>query len=153
MKRYDVATVVRALVSLLLLAAPAGQPRPGDLIWQSSEALDKGANRTFVAVGTRRGTRYLFRARGVCETRVWTRNGWTVRARSESIFGIDFRITFGSGEKQVLNVGDKKPEQTELAFVADGDDVPIRIRDNWDLPEKVSCTVDGFEVVVAPTDR
>ena len=145
----------RVLVSLLLVGGSAREASPGDLVWQTADQLEKGTNRTFVAVGTQKGGRYLFRARGVCDVKVWTHTGrgWTIRSQSERIFGIDFRVTLGSGAKQILNVGDKKPEQTELAFVADRDDVPIHIQDSWELPEKVSCTIDGVEVVVAPAGR
>ena len=131
----------------------AGAPRPGDLIWSSGERLEKGANRTFVVTGTRKGQKYLFRARGECRwlpLKVRTKHGFIDRERTERIFGIDFRATLGSSDKQFLNVGERVPEQTEFTFVADRDDVPVHLEDAFQLPEHVICAIDGLEVVVAP---
>lgn len=46
--------------------------------------------------------------------------------------------------------GETKPDQTELEFTADTDDVTVRIHDNWELPPQVTCSIDGIEVVRAP---
>ena len=134
--------MMRWVLSLLLLTGP--------VVWSTHEKLGKGVNKTFVAKGTRRGESYVFHARGVCQwerMRVWTRRGPISRDRPEHIDGIEFRVTFGSGEHQFLEVGEKEAEQTELSFVADRDNVPIHIEDHWDLPDKVHCTIDGIEVV------
>lgn len=138
-----------ALVVVLCLSRP---PMPGDLIWQSGEQLHKGAQQTFVAVRTKKGTRYVFRAQGQCwwpPLRIATKTGFIERERTERIFGIDFRVTFGSDTKQFLNVGERVPQQSELTFVADRDDVPISIVDAFELPRDVMCNVEGFQVLQA----
>src|SRR6185295_5467514 len=128
---------------------PPPAAKKADLVWSTSEVVEKAGDRTFVAAGTKKGERYVFHARGVCvwqSIALWTQFGPVRRARIGRIFGIDFRVQFGAGEKKMMNVGERRPEQTELTFVADSDDVAIRITDAWDLPEKVLCTVDGIEV-------
>ncbi len=122
-------------------------------MWSTAEQVGRAANRTFVATGTRKGNRYLFRARGQCwwaPLTIMTRQGPIVRPRTDRIFGIDFRVIFGADDKRFLNVGERVPAQTELSFIADRDDVPVHIVDAFELPEQVGCAVDGFEVVAAP---
>lgn len=77
------------------------------------------------------------------------KTGFIERERTERIFGIDFRVTFGSDKKQFLNVGERVPQQSELTFVADRDDVPISIVDAFELPPEVLCSLEGFQVVEA----
>ena len=131
-------------VALLVLAADP-------VVWRTSQTLQKGDDTTFIAKGTRKGRRYVFHARGVCG---WpskygcARRGNVTLGRGD-IFGIEFRVTIGRGDHQFLNVGTKKPELTELEFVADSNDVPIRLEDHWDLPDKVTCTIDQIEVRAA----
>src|SRR5262245_22498651 len=105
-----------------------------DLVWSTPDVLGKAVDKTLVATGTKKGGRYVFHARGVCRWEgisLYTQFGMWNRSRIGSIFGIDFRVTFGSGERKHMSVGDRRPEQTELTFVADADDVPIRITDAW----------------------
>lgn len=133
--------------------AKAEAPAAPAFVWRATEIVEKGGDKTFVATGTKKGHAYLFRARGVCiyqSLSLWSQWGLVRRQRVGRIFGIDFRVTFGAGERQIMSVGERKPEQTELAFTADSDDVAIRIQDNWELPPQVSCTIDGIEVVQAP---
>ena len=140
------------LVATVVLGGAVGQ-RGGELVWSVADRVGKGADRTFIATGTRKGTRYVFRARGQCwwaPLTLMTEQGPIVRERPNRIFGIDFRVTFGADEKRFMEVGEKEPLQTEVSFVADRDDVPVRIVDAWELPEQVSCAVDGIEVVAAP---
>ncbi len=143
------------LILTLTLLADATPERPGTLVWKTSETVGKNGDKVLSAAGTRQGHRYVFRSRGVCRWRpvkIWLDFpfGWVNYEKKESIFGIDFRVTFGGGEPQVLNVGSSKTEQTELSFVADKDDASIRIEDHWDLPKDVVCTIDNIEVVVPP---
>ena len=122
-------------------------------VWRTTEVVEKAGDKTFTATGTKKGGEYLFRARGVCawpSITLWTHLGPVRRQRIADIFGIDFQVTFGGGERQFMNVGSRRPELTELKFTADSDDVKIRIRDAWELPDKVFCTVDGIEVVDTP---
>ena len=154
------------LIALLLSADPPKE-RPGDLVWATPESLQKGGDRTFMALGTREGHRYIFRARGRCDrdpivtlSTVAPLQGGparglpiaVIRPQPEPIFGIDFRVIFGSLPHRFLNMGEGKPEQTELTFIADRDDLPIRLSDHWELPKSVKCTVDNFEIVVAPPE-
>lgn len=131
-------------------------PPPNLLVWRTDDVLGKGVNRTLVAKGTRAGQRYRFHATGVCKwegTPIYFLGGPPGRMfrRSSSIFGIDFRVQFGAtGERQLLNVGSSRPEETNLEFVADTDDAQIRVFDNWDLPKGVVCTIEGLEVLTAP---
>jgi len=139
-------------LALVVVLSLSRAPMPGDLIWQSGEQLSKGTQRTFVAVGTKKGTRYVFRAQGQCwwiPLRIPTKTGFIERERTERIFGIDFRVTFGSDTKQFLNVGERVPQQSELTFVADRDDVPISIVDAFELPRDVMCNVEGLQVLQA----
>lgn len=141
--------------SLIAALALSASPSGGDLVWHSPERIEKGASRTFVATGTRKGQKYLFRARGECRwlpRQIITRRGVIVRERADRIFGIDFRVSFGSDERRIMSVGERAPQQTELTFIADRDDVPVHVFDSWDLPEQVVCSVDGFEIVTAPAD-
>lgn len=148
--------MLRVVISLIA-AAVAGDAPPGDLVWSTSETLGRGVDRTFVVPGTRKGARYLFKARGVCQ---WepiqfpVRFAWppVVVQRRSTIFGIDFRVVFGANDPRLLAVGDGKPERSAIAFVADRDDVTVRIYDNWELPRGVDCTIDGIELVVAPRE-
>jgi hypothetical protein len=140
-----------------LVTEPEAPPeRP--FYWTTPDVLGRGADRTFVIKGTRAGGRYRFQATGVCKWegipmhfvggpphRMFRRTG--------HIFGIDFRIQFGSSpEKVILNVGTNRPEQTALDFVADRDDVAVRVFDNWDLPKGVTCSIDGIGVLSAPAE-
>ena len=143
------------MVPALLLVVLAGplSPRPGELVWSTTEQVGKSADRTFVATGTRKGNRYVFRARGQCwwpPLTINTKYGPIVRERPDRIFGIDFRVIIGDDEKRFMDVGERTPQQTELPFVADRDDVTVHIVDAWELPAQVGCAVDGIEVVVAP---
>ena len=127
----------------------------GDLVWSTNAQLSRQSDRSFTATGTRKGQRYQFRARGVCSwepVSYWIGRHRISRIPSSPIFGIDFRASFGSDQRRILNVGSGKPEQTELTFVADRDDVTIRDWDNWDLPNRVHCTVDEIEVLLAPPE-
>ena len=129
---------------------------PSTLVWRTDDVLGRGADRSFIATGTRAGQRYRLKATGVCKwegTPVYFVGGPPGRVfrRTGHIFGIDFRVQLGgSPDKQILEVGAHRPEETALDFVADHDDVPLRIFDNWDLPKGVTCTIDGIEVVSAP---
>ena len=147
--------MLRIALAIVLAGDAVPAPRPGDLIWKTSATVEKGGDETFVTTGTRAGQRYLFRARGICKLKpgaVWlgVPFGWRERERKESIFGIDFRVVFGSGDPRMMQVGDGKVDRTELVFVADRDDTPIRIVDHWELPKDVTCTIDNIEVVAPP---
>lgn len=144
------------LAPLILVVLAGGFEVGGDtkvaqtksqLVWSTSELVEKGGDKTFTATGTRKGHRYLFRARGFCAWQGISLWGLVTRQRIGRIFGIDFRVTFGAAERKIMNVGERKPEQTELELVADSDDVAIRITDSWPLPAGVYCVVDGIEVV------
>ncbi len=50
------------------------------------------------------------------------------------------------GDARLLDVGDRTPETTELAFTAPTDDVTLRVWDQWEQPKSVPCVVDGLEV-------
>ncbi|MBL8952150.1 MAG: hypothetical protein JNK82_15315 [Myxococcaceae bacterium] len=128
-----------------------GEPAAETAVWKTSEVVEKGGDKTFTATGTKKGVTYVFKARGFCVNP--SRTPWlgTVRrGRPDRIFGIDFRVTFGGGERQLMNVGERRPLDTALTFTADADDVAIRIEDYWELPKSVSCTIDGIEVVLSP---
>lgn len=139
-----------------LVTEPEAPPeRP--FYWASPDVLGKGVDRVFVIKGTKAGQRYRFQATGVCKwegTPVYFVGGPPGRTfrHTGTIFGIDFRVQFGaSAEKVLLNVGAHRPERTAIDFVADRDDVQIRVFDNWDLPKGVQCTLDDLGVVTAPT--
>src|SRR5439155_26495537 len=93
-----------------------------DLVWSTPDILSKGSDRTFTATGTRKGQRYRFRARGVCSwgpMTVWTGRSWVTRSSTSPVFGIDFRASFGSDQRRILNVGSGKSERSEIIFTAD----------------------------------
>ncbi len=141
----------RLAAALIALAAAQTAARPGDLVWSTDEVLAKGTDHTFTAKGTRKGGRYLFKARGECKWEpmvVWMVRRWVYVRRQRPIFGITFKVAFGSGEAVLLKVGENRPESNAIEFVADRDDLPIRVMDTWDLPKGVVCTVDGIQVVV-----
>jgi hypothetical protein len=148
--------MLRTVIALAFAAGfQVGDTRPPPppknlLVWRADDVVEKGGDKTFIAFGTRKGGHYVFRARRECTQQavaVYTGYGVVWRRHSSDIFGIDFRITFGQGEKLIMNVGNRKPEQTELAFTATEDNVQIRIRDNWELPRTVSCLVDDIQVL------
>jgi hypothetical protein len=148
---------------IVLVDRDAAPERSGDLVWTTSAVVVKGGDQTFAVKGTLQGHRYVFRARGMCrreprQMMLWVPTGshgvgfWNFmwRERRDAIFGIDFRVAFGAEEPQVLRVGENKPDQSEIAFVADRDDVPIRVLDHWDLAKDVTCAIDNLQVVAAP---
>lgn len=141
------------VATLLLLAVLTAEPT----VWATGEALGKGADRTFKAKGTKKGATYRLRARGQCtwpvqEVRTVDEEGresLVKRQKKEAIFGIDFRVKIGAQGHQFLEVGDQKPLETDLQFVADADDVAIRVYDNWESKDEVLCTLDQIRVVRA----
>lgn len=145
--------MIRLLVIAVLLGDDSPPERPGDLVWRTTEVVEKGGDKTFMATGTRKGHRYVFRSRGLCQRKqwpVWVPYGMPRRPyRQEWMFGLDFRVTFGGQPSRGLEVGEGKPAKTELTFTADRDDLPIRIEDHWEQPAGVQCTIDDLQVVVA----
>ena len=136
--------------ALLVISAIVFSSAPGTPVWASQETLTKGANRTFVAKGTRAGQTYVFRARGQCKWQpkiLRTRRGRIKRDRPDGIFGIDFRVKFGEQEKRFLDVGEGEPLDSALVFVADEDDVKVRVFDAFELPDKVDCKIDKLQIV------
>src|SRR5262245_38700619 len=128
------------LILLALLGAgfevgdtKASPPAKSAFVWRTQEIVEKAGDKTFTAAGTKKGNRYVFHARGVCTWQsisLWTGYGMVRRQRIGNIFGIDFQVTIGNGDKKFMNVGARRPEITEVTFVADSDDVKIRVRDN-----------------------
>jgi hypothetical protein len=133
--------------TLLLLVLTSA---PGTVVWKSNDTLKEGADKTFIAKGTRKGTTYVFKARGLCKwqpKRLRTRRGSIKRDRPDRIFGIDFRVMFGEQEKQFLEVGEAESLETSLVFVADQNDMRVRVFDAFELPDKVDCKIDGLQIV------
>lgn len=116
--------------------------------WHTADTIQNGGDKTFTLSGTRAGQRYVLKVRAVCvPTPKWTWRGrqWTDRNHAK-VFGADFRVSFNGGDARLIDVGDRKPETTELAFTAPTDDATLRVWDQWEQPKSVPCVVDGLEV-------
>jgi hypothetical protein len=138
--------MVTALFLLILSGAP------GRVVWSTGDTLRSGDDRTFTAKGTVKGQSYVFRASGQCKWEpkvIRTRRRVIRRDRPDRIFGIDFRVEFGNQEKRFLEVGEAETLETELEFVADSDDMKLRVFDAFKLPDKVHCTIHGIQIVSA----
>jgi hypothetical protein len=124
----------------------------GRVVWKTSDHVDRGADRTFVAKGTKKGGAYTFRSAGFCERRrAYRRNGWVRSAPLEDshsmIFGIDFRVSIGGGDPQVLRTSDTDVETTEISFTSPSDDVSIRVFDKSDTTANLACHIRNIQVV------
>jgi hypothetical protein len=123
----------------------------GKVLATCAEAVGLGQERAFVVDALRPGELYLFRARGVCsrESLTCELTPRLVQRTHGRIVGVDFAVEVGRQPPRQLSAGHNEPEDNELTFVADAEEIQIRIFDRSRSPEPgVSCTFDGFEVVV-----
>jgi tetratricopeptide (TPR) repeat protein len=124
----------------------------GRVVASFDGTLSLGADRTFNARGLRKGTSYVFRASGQCsrEDRVIMvdTNVAIRRERKESIFGIDFAVQFGTHDPRQLSAGQYQQDFNQIEFIADAEEMPIRVFDRSTVDRGVVCTLTGFTVAV-----
>ena len=150
MQQQSDAAAERAVASAAAhrqIAGPSGQ-----VVWQANGEVGRQADKTFNAKGTKKGTAYVFRADGECEKQRRYRRYWGTRAAvlndPEAMqFGIDFRVSIGGGEPQVLRTGQGEADTTHIDFVAPHDNVSIRVFDKSDADNAIKCHIRQIEVV------
>jgi len=116
-----------------------------------SGSVDLGESRQFQLKGARAGQEYVFSASGEC-TRKAKKKAGRGKVREDpkrSIFGVDFAVQFGQQAPRQLHPGQHKTEETTLRFVADEDDVAIRVFDRSSVDDDVRCSVSNFSVDAA----
>ncbi|MGC4122472.1 MAG: hypothetical protein QM765_49420 [Myxococcales bacterium] len=124
--------------------APFPRHPPGQVVAAWDVWLSLGEERVFVAHGLTPGQRYVFRASGSCRK---VRLGYAdVRT---DVFGIDFRVQFGSEESsRSLVVGQEGAlDENKVSFVAGGSEQSIRVFDASSVGRTASCYMTGFSVV------
>lgn len=107
-----------------------------------------------------KGQAYVFKATGRCDRalREFVDEdpespgfGNTLRVKPVDtrgpVFGLDFRVQFGSQPSRSLGVEVGADDENAIEFVADADDEIIRVFDESNAAKEVSCTVGGFSVV------
>lgn len=105
----------------------------GRLVWSAHAGLWTGGQGRWAATGTRRGHTYVFEAIGYChQPSSWHEPGhWRHRRKlaGTSFFGIDWNVEIGSMPKRNLSIDDQERTSTKFEFVADADNVSIRVYD------------------------
>lgn len=107
-----------------------------------------------------KGRTYVFKATGRCDRSLREfvdENpespgfGNTIRVKPVDtrgpVFGLDFRVQFGSQASRSLGVDVGADDESKVEFVADADDQVIRVFDESNAAKEVTCTVGGFSVV------
>ncbi len=117
--------------------------RPGEVVATFKAWVGMGESRSFVASGLVPGQTYVFHASGSCR-RVRMRRADVRR----DVFGIDFRVQFGSSaESRALRLGQEgSRDESHVPFVADASEVVIRVFDSSSAGPEASCYLTDFSV-------
>ena len=124
----------------------------GKVVASFSEIVSLGEEQTFTATGLHPSQLYVLRAYGFCENEAERacdlRAARFIPERRAPIAGVDFSVQFGGQEPRPLVAGVDGPERNELSFVADSEEMEIRVFGQSAVDEGVRCTFSGFVVFV-----
>jgi len=134
-------------------SGPTGPaPRSGEVIAKFPNSIQRRGKDELKVRGLVPGRPYVFRATGTCERELkefTDEEGNVYRRRGlADVFGLDFRVQFGSSASRSLSMGTGgKREENRIEFVAEEAEMRIRVFDESSVDDDVACTLDGFSVV------
>lgn len=139
-------------------AIEAASKRPlspsGTEVWSTRGAVKSGGSRTFRTRGLQEGLSYELIATGKCSrpAKKKKKRRGAPEDSSGSLFGTEFRITFGGQGSRPLKVG-FTPETTRILFRAPHDNPQLHLEDRSFQREernknRPSCTISGLAVRV-----
>ncbi len=128
----------------------------GETVQTFPGEISLGGSQNFRVKELEAGRGYRFRAVGKCwrvaPKAVW-RNGHRLRIGHapdpSDIFGLDFRVQFGSAPSCPLYAGQKgQADENSVGFIAEAAEVSIRVWDDGKVDSDVRCTFSDFAVRV-----
>jgi len=139
-----------ALQKARQIRPPAVSSSGGRTLQSFPETVELHGDKSFVIRGLTKGQQYIFRADGECKHKkkvIQFDDGSTyIRQNRSPIFGVDFRVQFGSQEQRQIYTGEGKPDHNDISFVAERSEMSIHVFDQSSVEEDVECALSGFSV-------